>query len=297
MDMDRLSEFLTVCEAGSFKAAAARLGVAPNVLSTRFRTLERSMGAQLSRRNAHKFELTEAGMALRKQAPALLEEYERMLSSMQSMKGVSFDSLKLQVCGQFLAPELGPFLDVYCRAHPGMFLELHDENACRLWEGLKSGQMDAAFAIGRETDYADIPGRIILNRYSNMMVHVPADHPLSRRDSISFSELDGQTFILYPNMLEPCIRQLQIRMLEQSGIRYTIYEDSGSPLFFDLLVPVGKGVRLWNWTGEIAPNTALIPIRDPGYETCMFLLYNPETDNPTTEHFIRHFLAFREARK
>ena len=52
MDMDRLSEFLTVCEAGSFKAAAARLGVAPNVLSTRFRTLERSMGAQLSRRNA-----------------------------------------------------------------------------------------------------------------------------------------------------------------------------------------------------------------------------------------------------
>ena len=296
MEMQRLSEFYTIKQEGSIKAAAEKLGVAPNVLSTRLRAFERSMGAQLLRRSSHGLELTEAGNVLYEQSPTLLRQYEQMRLSMESLRGVTFRSLKLLVCAQFLAPELGPFLDRYCREHPKLFLELCDENACRIREGLRSGRVDMAFAVGREDDYTDLPGRLILNRYSNMMVHLAVDHPLAKRDSVSFADLNGETFILYPKMLEPCIRDLHLDMLRQSGIDFTIYEDDGSPLFFDLLVPVGKGVRLWNWTGQTAPNTVLLPIRDSGYETCMFLLYDPESGNPTTAHFIRHFLTFLEER-
>ena len=270
MDLDRLSEFLVIVCRGSVKIAANELGIAPNVLSTRLKAFERSLGVDLIRRNAHTFELTEAGYSLLKDADGLMEQYERMVSSVHHLSGATYQSLKLLPCGQFLAPELGPFLDRYCREHPRLFLDLYDENAAKIREGLQSGAIDLAFALGREGDFSDVSGRILLNVFPKMKVHVPNDHPLAKRTGIRFQELSGETFILYPNMLEPCTRELQRSMLERSGISYQIYEGNTAPVYFDLLVPISKGIRLWNWNDRLAPNTSLLTIEDDGYETQLF---------------------------
>ena len=266
MDLDRLSEFLVIVCRGSVKIAANELGIAPNVLSTRLKAFERSLGVDLIRRNAHTFELTEAGYSLLKDADGLMEQYERMVSSVQAI---------IESADKYL----------------------YDENAAKIREGLQSGAIDLAFALGREGDFSDVSGRILLNVFPKMKVHVPNDHPLAKRTGIRFQELSGETFILYPNMLEPCTRELQRSMLERSGISYQIYEGNTAPVYFDLLVPISKGIRLWNWNDRLAPNTSLLTIEDDGYETQLFLLYNPESENQTAKEFMEQYLKFREERR
>lgn len=297
MDLDRLREFVILSEERSIKTASARLHVAPNVLSTRLTAFERSLGATLFDRNAHRFELTENGRTLLRNAKELLDSYDKTLSSLQSVQGTSFRSLRLQLCAQTMPAELGPFLDQYCRRYPSLFLDLYDENNCRIREGLQSGEVDIAFAVGRSEDFSDISGRIVVNDFPRMKVHVPNDHRLAKMKSIRFDDLNGETFILYPNMKEPFTRELQRSMLEQSGIVYYVYDKNCSPFFHDLLVPVGKGVRLWNWNVRIAPNTTLLNLQDEGYETYLYMLYREESENETVRNFITAFLDFRKERQ
>ena len=44
MDLERLKEFTLIAEEKSFKTAAERMNLAPNVLSTRFSDFEKKLG-------------------------------------------------------------------------------------------------------------------------------------------------------------------------------------------------------------------------------------------------------------
>lgn len=297
MDLDRLQEFLIIAEEKSFKKAAERLHLAPNVLSTRMHIFEDSLNTQLIRRVKNGIELTDAGKALLPNAEILFKSYEHTTDTLNELKDHTFQSLHLQLCSQMMAAELGPYLDIFCRRHPQLLLDIYDENSCQIRGGLYSGKVDISFVICRKNDFEDISGRIRLSCYPNMYVHLPVDHVLAHEKNVCFSDLSGETFILYPNMADPWIRNLQISMLDQSGIDYLIYEESCSPHFHDLLVPIGKGIRLWNWGEQIAPNTVLLPITDKGYDTYLYMLYNSKTTNPAVIPFINGFLEFRSKRK
>lgn len=297
MDLDKLQEFLIVAEEKSFKKAASRLNLAPNVLSTRMHIFEDSLNTQLIRRVKNGLELTETGKALLPNAEILLKSYSHTTDSLNELKDHIFQSLCLQFCSQMMASELGPYLDIFCRRHPQLILNIYDENSCQIQGGLFSGKVDVSFVICRENDFKDISGRVPLSFFPNLYVHLPVDHALANEKELCFSDLSGETFILYPNMTDPWIRNLQISMLNQSGIDYQIYEESCSPLFHDLLVPIGKGIRLWNWDEKMAPNTVLLPITDKGYDTCLYMLYNTKTTNPAVIPFINGFLEFRGNRK
>ncbi len=297
MDLDKLQEFMIVAEEKSFKKAAKRLGLAPNVLSTRMHIFEDSLNTQLIRRVKNGIGLTETGKALLPNAEMFFKSYRNTIDTLNELKDHVFQSLCLQFCSQMMASELGPYLDIFCRRHPQLVLDIYDENSCQIRSGLFSGKVDISFVICRENDFEDISGRVPLSYFPNMYVHLPIDHVLANEKEVSFSDLSGETFILYPNMADPWIRNLQISILNRAKIEYHIYEESCSPHFHDLLVPIGKGIRLWNWGESIAPNTVLIPIVDKGYDTYLYMLYNTETANPAVIPFINGFLDFRSSRK
>lgn len=297
MDLERLREFMVIAEEKSFKKAAVRLDIAPNVLSTRMRAFEDSLNTRLIRRAKNGVELTETGKAVLPNIYLLLRSYTHVTDSLHDLKNHTFHSLHLQFCSHLVASELGPYLDNFCRRHPQMALDIYDENECQIRGGLKAGKVDIAFVVCREHDFKDISGRIPLSYFPTMYVYLPVDHALANEKLIHFSDLSGETFILYPKMLESWTRDLQFSILEQSKIDYQIYEETTSPYFFDLLVPIGKGIRLWNWREEAAPNTVLVPLADKGYETYLYMLYDADTVNPAVALFINGFLEYRKNRK
>lgn len=296
MDLERLKEFIIITEEQSLKKAAERIGVSSSTLSARYSAFEKSLNVKLLDRNPHKLELTSAGKLFLKDAKDILRSYDKAVEYLHDENKEAYHSLRLMICSQVLAPELGPFLDIYCRRYPQMFLELYDENTCTITEGLTYGRTDIVFTIGRKEEYLDISGRLIITHFPEMNILVPTDHRLAAKPHVQFSDLSGETFILYPKMKEGCIRNLQLSILEQSGIEYGIYKETCSPYFYPLLVPIGKGIRLWNWTTHTQPNTKLIPVKDRGYDTYMYLLYNEQTKNKAAIDFINSFMNFRKER-
>ncbi|WP_232436069.1 LysR family transcriptional regulator [Burkholderia ubonensis] len=63
-DLRALESFLRTVEAGSFSAAAGRLGVTPAAVSKHVAKLERDLGTRLFHRTTRSLALTEAGERL-----------------------------------------------------------------------------------------------------------------------------------------------------------------------------------------------------------------------------------------
>ena len=68
MDYKQLQFFLAVCEAQSFRNAAARCYVSQQAISKSLSNLEQELGVQLFVRNQNGVSLTEAGQQLEKLA-------------------------------------------------------------------------------------------------------------------------------------------------------------------------------------------------------------------------------------
>ena len=296
MDLRMIKEYMAVADAGSFKEAARALGMPKSVLSSHIKMLEKSFNAVLLRRSSRSVSMTGAGRLLYNESAGLLSMYRRLENGLSDMRGHTYRSLGIQLCAQTMPADLGPYLDIYSRKHPRLFVNLYDENTCAIREGLFSGKTDIVFAIGREDDFFDIPGRKILYHFPNMHAVLPFDHRYASLSSVSFDMLSGETFVIYPRMKEEATHDLQLSILKQAGIPYSIYEDDSSPFYYDLLVPIGKGIRLWNWRDAMTPNTSLVTISDPGYDTYFFMLYMPESDNATMHDFVKEFISFRESR-
>lgn len=150
--MDRfreLSALSAVAEAGSFSAAARRLGVSPPAATRLIAALEARLGVRLLTRTTRRVALTEAGARLHADAARILGELEAAEAAATGAALEPRGTLRITapvLFGQrFLAPVLRDFLD----SHPQLRAELLllDRPVDLVEEGL-----DVALRIGRLPD-------------------------------------------------------------------------------------------------------------------------------------------------
>lgn len=294
MNLERVREFITIAETGSFKQAAKDLDLAPNVLSARFSAFEQSLGTPLLTRNAHRVELTDDGKLFIKQAKECLLSYDRSVAALKSTKENVYRSLKIQVCSEMFAPELGILLDSFCRRYPQLYLDILDDSSGSIRDNLAAENIDFAIVNGEKDAFSDIDGRLVVLRFPNLNVFVPNDHPLANRHAVHFSDLDGETFVLYPKTKEPVLHNLEKSLLKQAGISYHLYDGAYAPRFYDLFVPIGKGLVLSPCDFHIPPNTKMLKILDEGFDTYLYLLYREPMENETARVFLNEYRAFLE---
>lgn len=85
MDLEELSAFLKVVDAGSFLAAADNLGVSRSTLRRRVGALEARAGVPLIESTSSGVVLTEAGRALRNRGKTMIEEASALIASVREM--------------------------------------------------------------------------------------------------------------------------------------------------------------------------------------------------------------------
>ena len=128
VSVDDIAVFLAVLDAGGFRAAASRLGVAPSKVSTTISRLERQIGAPLLLRTTRSIRATEQGRMLADRvAPHLAEvsaAFVEIASSADRIKG----RLRLNVPGAVMPDILPPLLAGFQRAHPEVEVEIVMEN-------------------------------------------------------------------------------------------------------------------------------------------------------------------------
>jgi DNA-binding transcriptional LysR family regulator len=123
MDLNRISVFVRVVEAGTFTAAAAAMGVRKSSVSRSVAALEASLGIRLLQRTTRKLSLTDAGRAYYERARdalAGIEEAERAVLAL----GTAPRGLVRVTAPVDLAGDLAPVVSAFLRAHPAVRVEM-----------------------------------------------------------------------------------------------------------------------------------------------------------------------------
>jgi DNA-binding transcriptional LysR family regulator len=123
VDLENLSVFIGVVEAGSFTAAAKRLGVPTSTVSRRIARLEEQLGARLLQRTTRKLSLTDAGRIYFERGQRVVadaQEAERAVAETQAEPS----GLLRVTAPPDLSGRLWAVIRPYLTAHPKVRIEL-----------------------------------------------------------------------------------------------------------------------------------------------------------------------------
>lgn len=233
--MDRLQAmqvFVTVVEAGSFSAAARRIGVGQPAISKTIAQLEERLQVRLLVRSTHSLAPTDAGMRFYERArSALREADEAELDARGAGAGLS-GRLRVSAATTFARLLIVPRLPAFLARHPDIEIDvLLDDRVI----DLVSEGIDLALRMGELADSTAIARRIARGRRSVIATpaylfragtpQTPAD--LATHEAIVYSQLGaGWTFRRNGTEASVAVRG-RVRLSAAEGIRAAVLADIG----------------------------------------------------------------------
>ena len=122
--MDAVTVFVKVVEAGSFSAAAARLGMPKTTASAKVAGLEKRLGVRLIERTTRKLRMTEAGEKYFHHCEIAIREVELGEAALQSAKQRPYGVLKLTASIDLGHAVLPRIAQAYTAKYPDVSLDL-----------------------------------------------------------------------------------------------------------------------------------------------------------------------------
>lgn len=119
-----LKAFVAIAEHGSFRRAAAHLGMSPSALSQTLRTLEERLGTRLLNRTTRSLALTEAGTRLLGTLRPALADLEAAVAEASSRDGEVAGRLRINSTRDAAIHYLAPLMATFLQAYPGIQLEV-----------------------------------------------------------------------------------------------------------------------------------------------------------------------------
>jgi DNA-binding transcriptional LysR family regulator len=186
MALDAIAAFVKVVEAGSFSAAARRLGMPKTTVSAKVAGLEKRLGVRLIQRTTRKLRMTEAGERYFHHCSIATREVELGEAALQSAKGKPHGVLKVTApvdLGRALLPRI---VRAYTAKYPDVSVELTITN--RVVDVVQEGIDLAVRWAGALKDSSLIARRFIETR-SNLWASPKymkgLGHPTHPRDLVN----------------------------------------------------------------------------------------------------------------
>lgn len=292
MDLSRLYEFVIISKEQSIKKAAETLQLAPTTLKSRLKILEDSLNVILFEHKSGKLHLTPKGALFYQHAIDIVSEYMNLTDALHFPEKYFFHHLRIAVIDGRIPDILNHFFRILNTKNPELCLELIEDNTCTIEEGLNSEKVDLYF--GPSMSFYSPEG---ITKYGifpyQQFITIPAGHRLAGWESVSLTELDKETFILYPQTKESCVRNFQMKNLEASGIRYFLYETESSPMLTHQFVHIGKGILMTPYPiTDTSPSSVCLPLTDVPFPTSFSLFYRKDSSNPETLLFAKAFKQY-----
>lgn len=190
MEIEQLEQLVAVRRYGTISAAAERLHISQPALSRSIRRLEKELGQELFDRGHNRVTLNDAGgLAIR--------HAERILADIRLMRN-DFDELAqrdraLSVAAVAPAP-VWRLTALVVERFPGSIVEPDILDEQQVDEAIANRACD--FAITRHP-IALPTVRSVPLMTEDLSLRVPEGSPLASRRSVSFSDFDGQTLLLF----------------------------------------------------------------------------------------------------
>ncbi|CAG9167013.1 LysR family transcriptional regulator [Cupriavidus respiraculi] len=191
-DLVDIRAFLAVADLSSFRAASDALHLSQSAVSRRVDKLEAALGVKLLDRTTRRVELTSVGRSFVPRARNVLNELESALVGVQDiaqrLSGLVTIACVPSAVGYFLPDIIRRFHEKY----PQIRVKVIDESSSTVLTTVARGDADFGLTyIG--THDADIDFTPLLE--DPFVVAVRRDHPLAKKRSVAWEDLEGFDFI------------------------------------------------------------------------------------------------------
>jgi DNA-binding transcriptional LysR family regulator len=270
----------------SLRQAAEALNIRQSTLSRRLRSLESMLGVQLFQRTNGGTRPTIEGLEFLDAARRIIDETETITARLKSRSRGESGRLTIGIHASLSAGNLRATLIEYRRRFPDVDAHLLDGSSDQLMADLSSSAADIAFVAEGHPRW---DGRSLPVWSERVVVALPEEHPLSRREMIHWADLKTEVLLLPSRGPGPeFVKLLANKLGCQDGARLNRHEVS----LDRLLTMVGAGwgilVALEGATGATYPGVTFREVHESdGPTRVSFWAYWRQTNsNPSLRPFL-----------
>src|SRR3954454_25131736 len=194
LDAARLRVFREVVQRGSLSAAAEALSFTQPAVSRQIAGLEREEGGQVPEGTPRRIRLPEAGRVLLAHAEAILARMATARAQVESVAGLAAGRLRIGAFQTANATVVPRAIASFARTYPRVELSLVEAITPQAVAHLRAGDVDVAVVThGPELAGGELELVDLLD--DEVLVALPAAHPLARRPRLRLRDLRDETWI------------------------------------------------------------------------------------------------------
>ncbi len=276
LDLRELEYFVVICEEKNFTAAAERLYVSQPAISKTLFKLEEELGLRLINRNQKPIAVTAEGKVLLKLARDILAQFQSARNIMQEYKELKRGSFTIAVPPMTGAYFFPPLFAGFKKKHPSLDMCIIDEGSLKSLELVKKEEIHTGLIIfppGKMTGVDSIP----VTR-QELLVCLPADHPLAGRPALSLQQLENDPVVLYNDGF--ALRSIILSAYAEAGLTPKIEISTNQFLTIKALVAKGAGISfLPAIAAEDTAAIVTVPLK-PRLQVTIGLIWKPNSFLP-----------------
>ncbi len=284
MNLRELEYLVALEKERHFNRAARRCFVSQPTLSGQLKKLEQALGIQLVERHTRQVLMTDAGLAVAKQARKVLMAAKEIRDIAESFHDIMAGELQMGLIPT-IAPYLLPQVISDLGQHfPQLKLWLHEYQTATLLDMLKRGELDLIIQA-LPIDHHDFCEVTLFSEPFFLALH--RDHPLAQQAQVSLDQLQGEDLLLLQaghclreHVLDVCLlagalENQHFHATSLETLRYMVGEGMGMTLMPQMATPLQS---------ERRDNIVYLPFEEPKPMRRIGMLYRKESyRQPTFE--------------
>lgn len=286
MELRRLRYFVAVAEELHFGRAAERLHLAQPALSKQVRVLEDELGARLLERNSRHVALTAAGVALYAGALELLHTAEDLEARVRALAAGGAGRLRVHTTRSAPMGITAELIDRFRGEWPAVELELVTGFTGWNLEELDAGRSDVVFV---RPPVGSLPAVEVLELGDEeLVVALPAAHPLARRRRLRPADLAGEDVVSWPRRNAPGMHdRIEQQMWGGSRPRVVREEPDDEQVLRAVAAGAGLSVMIGTRLASLrVPGVAVRRFAEPVPTVGLALAWRPEAAPPVAARFV-----------
>ncbi len=260
-----------VAQAGSFSAAAQSLGYTQSAVSRQVAALEAAAGRRLFDRSRTGVTLTPAGARLLTTAVRVLDELD---AARRELSGEAEAVIRPVRLGAFATAAAGLVPQALTTLPPQLRVTLREATTPALTRALRAGTLDLAVIASqppfRPPDAESPPLELTALSERELVVGVPANHPLAAAGAVEVDQLEGQVWVASRSDADDSLLGVWPGLRERADVRYVVrdwlakLQIVAAGLAITTIAPVARNV--------IPPGVTIVAVRGEPQEVRRLVL-------------------------
>ncbi|KWX78649.1 LysR family transcriptional regulator [Paenibacillus jilunlii] len=238
MDLKTLKTFQAIIRSGSFNRAAEELNYAQSTVTMQIQKLEADLGVQLLERGKG-VALTEAGRLFYEQSQRIVQDMERLQTSITDLKSGEAGSIRIGASDPTASYRLPDILQKFMTLFPKMELSVDISGSGVLCDRLLRGELDVVICsapeLGKELHFEPLFTEAFV-------LLLPEGHPLISAPAVTADHLRGHRLLITAPTC-PYRKKLESVLMEAAGPTLNTME-IGSMSALKFYVASGLGIAL-----------------------------------------------------